>query len=107
MIEPSDFVGRTFILDKEDGKCLRTCIVKALGDFEGDLARDSSPLKCVCSMNDDTIEDACAYNELLDHVNNSKKDDLVELKFKAMIAHEGLLPRSNANHNGSPFNLRT
>ena len=105
VIDPDDLVGRTFLLNKEDGQRLRARIVKALDDFEGDLARDSSRLKFVCSMNDDTIEEIFTYNELLDHINNSEEDDLIEWKFKAITAHEGPLPRSHPNYNGSPYNL--
>ena len=105
VIDPDDLVGRTFLLNKEDGQRLRARIVKALDDFEGDLARDSSRLKFVCSMNDDTIEEIFTYNELLDHINNSEEDDLIEWKFKEITAHEGPLPRSHPNYNGSPYNL--
>ena len=56
-------------------------------------------------MNDDTIEEIFTYNELLDHINNSEEDDLIEWKFKAITAHEGPLPRSHPNYNGSPYNL--
>ena len=55
IIDPNELVGRTFLLDKEGGQHLRTHIVKVLDGFEGDLARDSSRLKFVCTMNDDTI----------------------------------------------------
>ena len=105
VVDPDDLVGRTFLLNKEDGQCLRARIVKALDDCEGDLAQDSSRLKFVCSMNDDTIEETFTYNELLDHINNSEEDDLIEWKFKAITAHEGPLPRSHPNYNSSPYNL--
>ena len=105
VIDPDDLVGRTFLLNKEDGQRLRARIVKALDDFEGDLARDSSRLKFVCSMNDDTVEEIFTCNELLDYINNSEEDDLIEWKFKEIIAHEGPLPRSHQNYNGSPYNL--
>ena len=56
-------------------------------------------------MNDDTIEKISTYNSLLDHVNNSEEDDLIEWKFKEIIAHEGLLARRHPNYNVSPYNL--
>ena len=61
-------------------------------------------MKFVCSMKDDTIEETFAYNELLDLVNNSEEDELVE--WKAILAHEGLLVRSHTNYNGSPYSLK-
>ena len=63
-------------------------------------------MKFVCSAKDDTVEDIFTCNEILDRINLSEDDDLVEWKFKAIIAHEGPLPRSHPNCNGSPHNLR-
>ena len=57
ILDPSDLVGRTFLLDKEDGQHIRARIVKAIDDYEGDIARDSSCLKFVCTMQDDTVEE--------------------------------------------------
>ena len=107
IIDPSDLVGRTFLLDKEDGQRLRARVVKAIDDYEGDLARDSSRLKFVCTMQDDTIEEIFSYNELLDFLNKSEdEDDLIEWRFKSITGHEGPLPKSHPNYNGSPYNLR-
>ena len=36
ILHPSDLVGRTFLLDEEDGQRLRARIVKAIDDCEGD-----------------------------------------------------------------------
>ena len=52
---PQDLVVMTFLLVKEGNQRLRASIVKSTDDFEGDLARDSSRLKFVCSMNNDVI----------------------------------------------------
>ena len=57
-------------------------------------------------MQDDTVEEIFSYNELLDHLNNSEEDDLVEWRFKTIAGHEGPLPQSHPNHNGSPYDLR-
>ena len=105
VIDPENLVGRIFLLNKEDGQRLRNSIVKALDDFDGNLARDPSRLKIVCSMNDETIEEIFTYNESLDHINNSEEDDLIEWKFKEITAHEGPLPRTHPKYNGSPCNL--
>jgi hypothetical protein len=105
VIDTDDLVGRTFLLNKEDRQRLRARIVKAFDDFEDDLARDSSSLTFVCSMNDGIIEEIFTYNESLDHMNNSEEDDLIEWKFKEIKAHEGPLPKSYPNYNGSPYNL--
>ena len=53
-------------------------------------------------MNDDAIQEVLDYNELLDHLNNSEEDDIVEWKFKAITAHEGPLHQHHPNYNVSP-----
>ena len=106
ILDPSNLVGRTFLLNKEGGQRLRARIVKALDDYEGELSRDSSRMRFVCSMQDDTVEEIFTHNELLDYINNSEEDDLVEWKFREILAHEGPLPKSHPNYNGSTYNLQ-
>ena len=106
ILDPNDLVGRTFLIPQEDGQRLRARIVKAIDDYEGDLQRDSSRMKFICSTKDDTVEDVFTYNKILDHINVSEDDDLIEWKFKAITAHEGPLATSHPNYNGSSYNLR-
>ena len=40
ILDPSDLIGRTYLLDKEGGQCISTRIVKALDDYEGELSRN-------------------------------------------------------------------
>ena len=87
ILDPRDLVWRSFLLKKKDGKSLRERIVKSLDDYDGDLARHSSRMKFFCSIKDNTIEVIFTYNDLLDHINNSEEDDLIEWKFKDVTAH--------------------
>ena len=98
-------MGITLLLDKEGIQRLRALIVKDLDNFEGNLARDSSRLKFVYTMKDETIEHIFTHNELLCYVNNSQEDDLIEWRFNVITAQEGLLPRTHPNYNGSSYNL--
>ena len=77
-----------------------------MDDYDRKLQRESARLKFIYSTKDDAVEDVLACNETLDHINNSEDDILVECKFKHIASHEGPLPRSYPNYNGSPFNLR-
>ena len=86
-----------FFLDKEDEQRRRVRIVTSIDSFEGDLVRDSSRLKFVCAINDDTIEEIFTYSESLNYINNSQENDLIEWMFKAIVAHEVQLPRTNSN----------
>ena len=105
VVYPKDLVGRNLLLEKEGSQRLRSRIVKALDDFEGDLARYFSRLKLFCTMNDDAIEEIFPCKELLDHVNNSQEDDLIEWKHKDITVHEGQLPMTHPSYNGSPCNI--
>ena len=66
----------------------------------------STILKSICSTEYNTVEDVFTYNEILDHINNSEDDDLIEWKLKTITSHEGPLPRSYPNYNGCPCNSR-
>lgn len=62
-------------------------------------------MKFLCTINDDTIEEVFTCNKLLDHINNSSEDDIIEWKFKKISAYEGPLPQSHPKCNGSPCSL--
>ena len=106
IIDPNDLAERTFILPQQDGQSLRARIVKVLDEHEGDLQRYYSRIKFVYSTKDETVQHVLTCNEILNHINKSEHDDLIEWKFKAITAHEGHLPTSHPKCNGSPCNLR-
>ena len=58
IIDPSDLVGRSFLIPKGDGQRLRFRIVKAIDGYDRKLQQHSTRLKFICSAKDDTIEDA-------------------------------------------------
>ena len=78
ILDPNDLVRRTFLIPLEDIQLLRPRIVKTIDDYEGDLHRDSSRIKFICSTKHDKVEDFFTYNEILDYINKSEDDDLVE-----------------------------
>ena len=106
IIDPRNLVGRTFLIDKEEGQRLAVKIVQAINDQKGNLARNSTRMKFLCTIKDGTIEEIFICNELLDHINNSTEDDIIEWKFKKISACEGPLPQSYPNCNSFPCNLR-
>ena len=76
---------------------MRDRIVKVTDDHEGNLQRDSSTIKFICSAKDDTVECVFTYNEILDHINKSENDDPIECEFKSITDDEGPLPTSHPN----------
>ena len=63
-------------------------------------------MKFIYYAKDDKVEDFFTCNEIIDNINKSEDDNLVEWKFKAITSHEGPLPTSHPNLNGSTWNLR-
>ena len=106
ILDPNDLLERTFFIPQEDGQRLRAIIFKDIDDYDGKLQWYSTRLKLIYSNKDDVVEDVFTYNEILDHINNSEDDDIIEWKFKSITSHEEPLPRSYTNYNGSPHNLR-
>ena len=50
ILDPCDLVGRSFLLNKEDGQRIRVRIVKVLDKYEGDLRRCSSRMNCFAAL---------------------------------------------------------
>ena len=63
-------------------------------------------MKFIFSTKDDAVEDVFTYNEILDHINKSEDDNLIECKFKTITSHEGPLQSFHPKHNDSSCNLR-
>jgi hypothetical protein len=72
VIDPSELIGCTFLMDKEDGQQHRAHILKVvddeeickrLDDHERELNRQRGHIKFVCSVNDDTYKEILTYNE--------------------------------------------
>ncbi len=78
VFHPIDLVGCTFLLDpQEDGQCFRTQIVRAIEDHETTLDQDPEHLKCLCSINDDTLEEVMSYNDILAHIQRDEESAIV------------------------------
>jgi hypothetical protein len=74
VIDPSELIGRTFLMDKEDGQRHRARILnvideeeicKRIGEHERELFRQPVHVQFVCSVNDDDYEEILSYNELM------------------------------------------
>ena len=97
--------GGLFFIRQEHVQRLLARIVKAIDNYDEKLQQESTRLKFTCSTKDDPVEDFLTYNKMLDHIKNSKYDDLIEWKFKSIESHEGSLHRYYHNYKGSTHNL--
>ena len=63
IINPTDLVGRTFLLDgQEDGQTFRARIVEAINAHQDKVKDNPELLKFRCSVNNDKYEEILAYN---------------------------------------------
>jgi hypothetical protein len=82
VIDPSELIGHTFLMDKEDEQRHHARILndideeeicKCIGKHELELFRHPGHVQFVCSINDDNYEEILSYNELMDYIEKDKK----------------------------------
>ena len=70
VIDPLELIGRTFLMDKEDGQRHHARILnvideeeicKRIGEHERELFRQPGHVQFVCSVNDDDYEEILSY----------------------------------------------
>ena len=105
VFDPSDLVGRTFLMDpQEDGQRFRAKIVQSLEDHEANLAKNPTRIQYLCSINDDQYEEILSYNDVLNYIERDEESDIV-WKFKKITGHQGPLDRNDPHYNGSKYNV--
>jgi hypothetical protein len=115
--DPSELIGRTFLMDKEDGQQHHAQILnimdeeeicKCIGKHERELFRQ--PIQFVCSVNDDNYEEILSYNELMDYIEKDKQQHQDEdsnglWNFKHIVGHKGPFRASDLEYKGSRYNV--
>jgi hypothetical protein len=119
VIDPLELIGRTFLMDKEDGQRHRARILnvineekifKRIDEHERELFRQPGHVQFVCSVNDDDYEEILSYNELMGYIEKDEQQHQDEdgnaiWKFKRVIGHEGPFRPSNPEYKGSRYNV--
>ena len=103
--DPTDLIGRTFLLDPEDdGQRFRGKIIEAIVENEQELNNHPDRIKFRCAINDEQFEEIISYNEILHMI---EKDETEEglWRFKSITGHQGPLSKSDKAYNGSRFNV--
>ena len=104
-IDPTDLIGRTFLLDPEDdGQRFRGKIIEAIVENEQELNNHPDCIKFRCSINDEQFEEIISYNEIIHMI---EKDETEEglWRFKSITGHQGPLSKSDKAYNGSRYNV--
>ena len=98
IIDPSELVGRTFLVDKDDGQRHWARIVEALEDHGAKV--DGNNYRFRCSLNNDEYEELLTYNQVMDHIENEEGQEIL-WKFKRIYGHQGPLRPTDPNYKGS------
>jgi hypothetical protein len=89
VIDLSELIGRTFLMDKEDGQRHQAHILnvineeeicKRIDEHEGELFWQPGHVQFVCSVNDDNYEEILSYNELMDYIEKEEQQHILELQ---------------------------
>ena len=102
IVDPAELIGRTFLVDKDDGNRHRARIVEAIRDHSTKVKENV--LKFKVSMNNDAYEELLTYHEVMDHIAKEEGQEIL-WKFKQIVAHEGPLHSNHPNYKGSKFNI--
>ena len=106
LIDYSDLIGRSFLLDLENGERTRARvqeIVDAVEDhiYSTQLERGHVKFKVAVG---DKYEDIMTYDQIISKVERELDDDVV-WKFKRIVGHEGPLGKNHDNYKGSLYNV--
>ena len=106
--DPTDIVGRTFLMDPQDnGERYRMKILEVLVENEEHLAKHPDLIKFICSVSDDMYEEILTYNEVLEYIAKNEEQDAdqaIVWGFKHIAGHQGPLKKGDPTYNGSRFN---
>jgi hypothetical protein len=115
VIDPSELIGCTFLMDKEDRQRHHARILNVIDEEEickriSELFRQPRHIQFVCSVNDDDYEEILSYNELMDYIEKDKqqhqnKDGNGFWNFKRIVGHEGPFRASDPEYKGSRYNV--
>ena len=106
LVDYSDLIGRSFLLDLEDGERTRARVqevVDAVEDHEYSTSREPGHVRFKVSVGD-KYDDIMSYDQIVSKLEQDLEGDIV-WKFKRITAHEGPLAPSHRNYKGSTYNV--
>ena len=106
LLDYSDLIGRSFLLDAENGERTRARVqevVDAVEDHEYSTQLDRGHVKFKVSVGD-KYEDIMTYDQIISKIEQELDGDVV-WKFKRIVSHEGPLTKNHDNYKGSLYNV--
>ena len=101
-----ELMGRTFLLDMNDGQRLRAEIVRKIDNQD---AKNHTKIKLLCKVGAEGAEEIMSYQEVCDLIEEQDKEEMGENKlwtFKKILSHSGPLTSKHKEWKGSQYNVR-
>ena len=106
-MDPSDLIGRTFLLPpEENGERHRANVTRQVVEIiDQDNGERVENINVILDIGNGKVEELISYNQLLEHLENAQDHDMgmdQELyRFRAIIGHQGPLFASDSDWKGS------
>ena len=110
--DPSDLIGRTFLLPpEENGERHRAKVTRQVVEIiDQDNGQRVENINFILDIGNGKVEELISYNQLLEHLENAQDYDMgmdQELyRFRAIIGHQGPLLASDPDWKGSIYNVQ-
>jgi hypothetical protein len=104
VFNPEDLVGRSFLIDQDDGTRKRATITEVIEDHQAKVERHADRLKFKIAMGNDDFNDLLTYQQVLDHITRDEESSVM-WKFKRIVRHQGPLKRGDKFYKGSTWNV--
>ena len=111
-LDPSDLIGRTFLLPpEENGERHRAKVTRQVVEIidQGNGQRVEN-INFILDIGNGKVEELISYNQLLEHLKNAQDHDMgmdQELyRFRTIIGHQGPLLASDPDWKGSKYNVQ-
>ena len=110
--DPSDLIGRTFLLPpEENGERHRAKVTRQVVEIiDQDSGQRIENINFILDIGNGKVEELISYNQLLEHLENAQDHDMgmdQELcRFRAIIGHQGTLLASDPDWKGSKYNVQ-
>ena len=110
--DPSDLIGRTFLLPpEENGERHRAKVTgKVVEIIDQDDGQREENINSILDIGNGKVEELISYNQLLEHLENAQDNDMSMdqdlYRFRAIIGHQGPLLASDPDWKGSKYNVQ-
>ena len=108
--DPSDLIGRTFLLPPEEsGERHRAKATRQVVEiFDQDNGQWIDNINFILDIDNGKVEELISYNQLLEHLENAQDMGMDQelYRFRAIIGHQGPLLASDPDWKGSKYNVQ-